>query len=236
MTTPQSIQVEINKLAPSAVIELFELDGSAIGLSDILRFHAGTNELSQNITWQGQEYTRFPLEATGFEITGQGSLPRPKLRVSNYLSVITAYLLTYGDLAGAKVTRKRTLKKYLDAINFSGGVNPDADPTASFPDDVFYIDRKASEDRDVVEFELASAMDLAGVSLPRRQIVQNLCPWKYRGGECGYTGTDYFKSDDSVTTDSTLDTCGKRLSSCKLRFGTNSELPFGGFPGAGLFS
>jgi phage-related protein len=47
MTTPQSIHVEINKLAPSAVIELFELDGTSVGLTDLLRFHAGTNELSR---------------------------------------------------------------------------------------------------------------------------------------------------------------------------------------------
>jgi lambda family phage minor tail protein L len=235
MTTPQSIQVEINKLAPSAVIELFELDGSDVGLPDILRFHSGTNELRQNIIWQGETYVRFPLEASGFEISGQGQVPRPKLKVSNHLSIITSYLLQYGDLTGAKFTRKRTLKRYLDAVNFEGGVNLDADPDAAFPDDVFFIDRKATENRDFVEFELASSMDLAGVGLPRRQIIQNLCPWRYRGSECGYTGEDYFLSDDTVTTEESLDICGKRLASCKKRFGTNAELPFGGFPGAGLF-
>jgi hypothetical protein len=30
------------------------------------------------------------------------------------------------------------------------------------------------------------------------------------------------------------DICGKRLSSCKLRFGKGAQLPFGGFPGVGL--
>jgi lambda family phage minor tail protein L len=235
MSTPQSIITEINKLEPSAIIELFVIDASVAGLEDPLYFHSGTNSLNQNIVWQGQEYVRFPVQTSGFEISGQGQLPRPKLRVSNYLSAITALILQYDDLAGSKVTRKRTLKKYLDAVNFSGGVNPDADPTASFPDDIFYIDRKATENRDFIEFELASSMDLAGVRLPRRQIIQNLCPWRYRGSECGYTGTNYFKSDDSVTDDSTLDVCGKRLSSCKARFGQTAELPFGGFPGAGLF-
>ncbi|TCS68254.1 hypothetical protein EDC61_1305, partial [Sulfuritortus calidifontis] len=28
--------------------------------------------------------------------------------------------------------------------------------------------------------------------------------------------------------------CGKRLASCKLRFGPYAELPFGGFPAVGL--
>lgn len=235
MTAPESVQVEINKLAPSSVIELFELDGTSVGLTDLLRFHAGTNGLNQNITWQGEEYVRFPLEVSGFEISAQGQNPRPKLRLSNHLSVITALLLSYGDLAGAKITRKRTLKRFLDVINFEGGINPDADPEAAFPDDVFSIDRKVMENRDVVEFELASSMDLAGVNLPRRQIIQNLCPWRYKGGECGYSAEVFFKADDSSTDDENLDVCGKRLTSCKARFGANAELPFGGFPGAGLF-
>lgn len=235
MSTPQEIVIEINKLDPSAVVELFELDATELGVEEKLYFHAGTNGISQNIVWQGQTYVRFPLEITGFEITGQGQIPRPKMTVSNNLSVITAYLLQYDDLIGAKITRKRTHKKFLDAENFPGLINPDADPDASYPDDVFSIDRKASETRFAVEFELASSMDLAGVRLPRRQIIQNLCPWRYRGSECGYAGTDYFKSDDTATDDSALDVCGKRLTSCKARFGQTAELPFGGFPGAGLF-
>lgn len=235
MSTPESISIEINKLAPSAVIELFVLDASAVGLPDPLYFHAGTNELRQNITWQGQVYTRYPIEVSGFEVTGTGPHPRPRLRVSNHLSAITALMIQYGDLVGSKITRKRTHKKFLDAVNFTDEVNPDADPDAAWPDDIFFIDRKALETRDVVEFELASAMDLAGVRLPRRQIIQNLCPWGYRSSECGYTGTDYFLSDDSATDDESQDVCGKRLSSCKARFGETSELPFGGFPGAGLF-
>lgn len=235
MTTPTSIHTEINKLAPSAVIELFVLDGTSVGLEDLLRFHAGTNGLRQNVVWQGEIYNRFPLEVTGFEISGQGQIPRPKLRVSNHLSIITTYLMAYSDLIGATLTRKRTHKRFLDAANFAGGVNADADPTAEFPDDIFTIDRKVTENRDFVEFELASSMDLAGVGIPRRQIIQNLCPWAYRGSECGYTGTNYFKADDTATTVSSEDFCGKRLASCKARFGTNAELPFGGFPGAGLF-
>lgn len=233
MTTPLSITTEIQKLDPSAVIELFELDATVVGGS-VIRFHAGTNSLKEDIKWQANTFLRYPVEITGFEISGQGQLPRPRLKVSNYLSAITALLMDYQDLIGCKVTRIRTLKKYLDASNFPGGVNPTADSTAEFPRDVFYIDRKVSESREVVEFELASSFDLAGVSLPRRQIIQNICVWKYRGAECGYTGTNYFKADDTPTANASEDKCGKRISSCKARFGENEELAFGGFPGAGL--
>ncbi len=231
--TSFKITTEIQKLEPSAIIELFVLDCTDIG-GDIFRFHAGTNELSANIVWQGNTYVRFPIQATGFEISTQGTMPRPRLKASNVLSVITTLLLDLDDLAGAVVYRKRTMKRFLDAVNFEGGVNADADPDAHFVDDKYYIDRKVSENRDAVEFELASALDLAGVAIPRRQVISNLCVWRYRGGECGYVDTRYFKADDTETADSSLDTCGKRLSSCKKRFGSGGDLPFGGFPGANI--
>lgn len=233
MTTPQAITSEIQKLEPSAIIEMFELDATAFG-GDLLRFHAGTNGLRQNLVWQGNTYTAFPVQASGFDMSGNGQLPRPKLQVANVTGAITLLVLTYDDLLGAKVTRKRTLAKYLDAVNFPGGTNPTADATAEFNDDVFFIDRKATETRDVVEFELAAAFDVAGVQLPRRQIIQNVCTWRYRGTECGYTGTSYFDANDQPVGSAGLDVCAKRLSSCKARFGANNPLPFGSFPAAGL--
>jgi lambda family phage minor tail protein L len=227
-----SIASDIQGLEPTAIVELFELDATAIGGS-ILRFHAGTNELKQNVVWGGVEYQRFPIKAQGFDFNANGQLPRPKIQVSNILSAVSTLLLSYSDLLGAKITRKRTLKKYLDAVNFAAG-NPSADPTASFADDIFYIDRKVSENRDAVEFELTASFDLAGVQLPRRQIIQNLCAWKYKSSECGYADTNYFLKDDTPTAVASQDVCGKRVASCKKRFGAFGELPFGGFPGADL--
>jgi lambda family phage minor tail protein L len=233
MTTPVEITSEIQKLAPSAIIELFQLDATSFG-GDIYYFHAGTNGLTQNITWQGQEYVAYPIQIEGFEFTAGGQIPRPKMRVSNVTGIITVLVLAYDDLLGAKVTRKRTMSKYLDAVNFTGGVNPDADPDAEFPDDIYFIEHKVNENKYMVEFELSASFDVQGVKLPRRQIIQNICPWKYRGAECGYTGTNYFDSNDVAVGSSSLDVCGKRLSSCEARFGTNAELPYGGFPAAGL--
>jgi lambda family phage minor tail protein L len=231
--TSQAITSEIQKLAPSSVIELFVLDLNLFG-EGVVRFHAGTNELRRQVVWQGNTYEPFPIQAEGFEFNGNGQVPRPKLKVANVTGSITALILSYQDLVGAKVTRKRTLLKYLDAVNFVSGANPTADATAEFADDVYFIDRKSRETRDVVEFELAASFDLEGVSLPRRQIVQNVCPWQYRGAECGYTGTAYFNANDETVSSRAQDACGKRLVSCQKRFGANAELPFGGFPAAGL--
>lgn len=233
MTIPVTIQSEIQKLEPSSVIELFRLDLTRFGAGSYY-FHAGTNGLSQNLVFDGLTFYRYPIQASGFDFNGRGQLPRPKLAVSNAYGAITGLILLHQDLLGAIVTRRRTLAKYLDAVNFPGGVNPTADPSATFPDDVFYIERKAIENKDIVEFELSSALDLYGVQLPRRQIIQNTCVWAYKSAECGYTGTSYFNENDQPVASSAQDFCGKRLSSCKLRFGANAELPYGSFPAAGL--
>lgn len=82
----------------------------------------------------GEIYQALPITAEGFELTGKGTLPRPKLAVSNIAGTISTLLTTLPEgLQGAKVTRIRTLGRYLDAVNFPGSVNPTADPYAEFP-------------------------------------------------------------------------------------------------------
>jgi hypothetical protein len=112
------------------------------------------------------------------------------------------------------------LARYIDGVNFPGGTNPlgTPDPTAEFPREIYYIDRKASENRDLIEFELAAAFDLVGVRAPRRQCVSNVCQWTYRGPECGYAGNAFFNFNDVPVTAIGQDVCGKRLRSCELRF------------------
>lgn len=116
--------------------------------------------------------------------------------------------------------------------------NPTADPTQEMKPEIWYIDRKAVEDNKMVQFELASAMDLNGVQLPRRQIVQNYCTWMsvggYRGPYCNYTGVPVAKADGTPTSDPLLDKCGGKLSDCKLRQWPDGILNFGGYPAAGL--
>ena len=149
-------------------------------MDTIYRFHAGSN-LNSNaeIVWAGNTYQRFPLIAEGFAYQ-RGQLPRPKLIVSNALGTITAILdlIKPNDLTGATITRIRTLARFLDAANFPGNSNPfgTPDPDAEFPREIYTIDRKASENRDVVEFELAAAFDLIGVKAPKRQCTRSLFP------------------------------------------------------------
>jgi|TARA_Y100000052_G_scaffold801_1_gene725 lambda family phage minor tail protein L len=180
------IITDLQKINPSSVIELFTLEITAAlhGSNATYRFHAGTNYNSNaDIIWAGNTYTKIPIQAEGFAYT-RGQLPRPTLVVSNALNTITALLLTVNettagnDLTGATVTRIRTLARYLDAANFPGSSNPfgTPDPTAEFPQEIYKIDRKSSENREAVTFELAAVFDLAGVRAPKRQCTRSIFP------------------------------------------------------------
>lgn len=189
---------DLQSISPSAVIELFELQlvQALHGSTDVYRFHAGVSLNSYStVYWNGQSYSRMPIEAEGFEYTGNGQLPQPKVRISNINGTVTALLLivngiTAGnDLIGAKVVRIRTLARYLDAVNFPGSVNPYGapDPNVEMPRETYYITQKSIETRDIVEFTLASAFDLQGVRAPKRQCISNICQWIYKGDGCAYT-------------------------------------------------
>ena len=175
---------DVQSINPSAIIELFtlKLDNSLHGATTTYYFHSGSNLNANNkIKWQTVEYLRFPIQASGFAFQ-KGQLPRPKLTVSNATGLISSILLTVNettagnDLTGAKVTRIRTLAKFIDADNFADGQNATADPTAEFPREIYSVDRKSSENREVVEFELAAPTDLAGVRIPKRQCTRTEFP------------------------------------------------------------
>ena len=70
------------------------------------------------------------------------------------------------------------MAKFLDAANFSGATNPfgTPDPEAEFPQEIYFIDRKSAENREVVTWELAAVFDLAGIRAPKRQCTRALFP------------------------------------------------------------
>ena len=177
---------EIQKINPSAIIELFvlQLDTALHGANTIYRFHAGSNlNANGEIVFAGNSYLRFPIEATGFAYQ-RGQLPRPKVTISNATGLISSILVSVNqvtagnDLTGATFTRIRTMARFLDAVNFPGNSNPlgTPDPTAEFKRQIFIVDRKSAENREVVEFELAASTDMAGVRAPKRQCTRALFP------------------------------------------------------------
>ena len=225
-----SIALDSVLLTQSAPVELFELDVTPLG-GAVFRFAAQLNELRAAIVWQGQTFQPLPIRAEGFEQRATGPFARPTLSCSNTLGTLGPLIRDYNNLRGAKLTRRRTMARYLDAANFAAG-NAQADPLAEFEPELWLIDQCTGRNRHTVAWELRSPLDFQGVQLPSRVVQGNYCPWRYRSSSCGYTGGAVAKADDTPTAVLGEDKCSKRLSGCKLRF-PGQALPFGGFPGVG---
>jgi lambda family phage minor tail protein L len=196
---------------------------------------------SGGITSLGDGWVRVKFSVT---TTGSGALapsifPLVDPTNNTYLGVVGSGIYVWGAQAekGAYMTKYQPMEAVYSA-------NPSADPTQSLPDDIYYVERKVTQNRNFIEFELASAMDLLGQKLPNRVITTNVCQWEYRRwiastssfqvGTCPYAGSSYFDSQGVATTDPSKDVCSKLLpSGCKKRYPlTTSVLPFGGFPGS----
>lgn len=211
------------------LVTLFELDATALG-GTVLRF-TPMSDAGAAVTFGGNDYEPIDFDSEGWELTGKGPFPRPKIRIANTTNVLSAVLLEFGDLLGAKVTRIRTLAMFLDG-------RPDADPAAELGRDVYSIDRIATRNKVFVEFELAAAMDQQGRLLPAQQVTRT-CSHIYRSwsgsafdytrATCPYAGAAAFDINANPVA-SAQDRCGKQIRDCKARFGT-AELPFRGCPG-----
>jgi lambda family phage minor tail protein L len=186
--------------------------------------------------WQKFSWTRTVTAASNFYPILNGEAIAKTFKIFGADIKSGATLSSYIPTAAAAVT--------VTDYALTAGVNPSADADQYLPDDIWYVDRKTMENRYQVEWELASAFDLMGVMLPRRQVIQNTCSWKYRtwnqatssfdytgASECGYTGAQYFDYNDAACT-SAQDYCSKRLSSCLKRFPAPAAVPYGGFPGS----
>jgi lambda family phage minor tail protein L len=192
--------VELNKINPSSVIELYELEltvglhiptGNPNNLDTVFRFHAGANLNNfGQIIFNGNSYQRVAVKVEGFEDTSKGTIPRPTLTFSNlggitkdttvmtmsdFLNVVNT--VTPGnDLLNAKVTRLLPLASALDNANFVGD-NPFGTPsTDRLQDRIYYIDRKAVENRQIVQFELVSVLDMQNKKIPARIVTRDLFP------------------------------------------------------------
>ena len=192
--------VELNKINPSSVIELFELEltvglhipsGNPDNLDTVFRFHAGANLNNfGQVVFNGNSYQRVAVKVEGFEDTSKGTIPRPTLTFSNLggitkdttVMTMTDFLnivnkVTPGnDLLNAKVTRLMPLASALDNANFVGD-NPFGTPsTDRLQDRIYFIDRKAVENRQVVQFELVGELDMQNKKIPARIVTRELFP------------------------------------------------------------
>lgn len=227
------ISTDVQRLEQDAIVTVFELDARQYG-DGILRFAPEPVD-GGPVMFNGYAYQPVPIAAEGFEWNGQGTLPRPTLSITAMELAFLSLVISADDLVGAPVKRIRTYRKHLDD-------GSDPDPEAMFPVDYYVIERKTSQNRRAIQFELSVQMDQQGRMIPHRQVLRDTCTHRYRwwdgqqyqytGVTCPYAGDGEFEQDGSPAAPG-ADKCGKRLSDCRLRFGQHAVLPTRAFPGVG---
>tara|TARA_B100001250_G_scaffold209047_1_gene179426 strand:- start:9208 stop:11349 length:2142 start_codon:yes stop_codon:yes gene_type:complete len=149
-------------------------------------------------------YYGFPIGIDGIDISNDGAHSRPTLTIANVESLLrtsstfqNAFDSQRAEAAGAtgsglpdfkldnlvgkKVTRRRTLEKYLKVSSGRATDAASATDIIELPKSVFIIDRISSKTNIMVTMELASPFDLSGLRVPRREVVGKYCSWIYKG-------------------------------------------------------
>ena len=182
----------------SGLVELYELE-IGTGSNNTLFFHPGKDldngTTDKDLIFDGNTYIALPIMMDNIEKSATGAMNRPKLTIANVESIIKtgsdfktqmedgtwdatidgealpATEFEIDDLVGQRITRRVTLEKYTGS-----GVT-----AYEFDKEVFIIDRIAAKTAILIELELSAPVDLAGIRLPRRQVIGKYCPWLYQG-------------------------------------------------------
>ena len=228
-----TVRTDAQRLDVGTVVELFEIDAQGVG-GGRHRFVPGPRN-GAAVTYKGQAYTPTPVTLSGLRYAAGGVAPGPTLRVSRLDAAVASAALGTSIWRGAKLVRLRTLARYLDG-------EPEADPNRHWPAETWRLDALDSADQTEMVWRLASPPELEAQTLPGRQILRDVCAWRYRErdgaawdytrAQCPYTGADHFDATDNPVTEPEKDACSRRLSGCQLRF-PDQALPFGGFAGVG---
>jgi len=87
------------------------------------------------------------------------------------------------------------LAKDLDISNFADGKNPFgfSNFKTFITYDIFVINLKKSENKELVELELATKIDVQNISIPARKVTNDTCSWSYKCYGCNYRNTPDYK-------------------------------------------
>lgn len=177
------------------ILDLLPLDPTISSQERYIRFVNWVVNDGQPVQYGGLTYTAVPFKAAGFSLQTDGVPPTPSLTISNIGLEFTPLVNRWDDLVGAKLTRRRVLARYLDS-----GSSPDAN--AHWPDELWTVQQKETENKLFVSFKLSTAFDLDGITLPRRRALRYTCPWIYRGEGCDYAGPPVANAKDELLTSS----------------------------------
>ena len=160
--------LEKNKLASDAPFLIFlALSHSSVGTIRLVRN-------TENVTWQGEEWTAFPLD---IETSGEDgkTIPALNIKVSNCGGIIQTYLQEYDGMVDAQV---RVM------VALAGNLN---NPHPEFALD--FMVQSTTYDESWVTFCLSASAELTN-RFPVNRYINNFCPFHCGDIRCGYTGAE----------------------------------------------
>jgi lambda family phage minor tail protein L len=215
--------VELYEIDVTELLQDFNLDINFTITPSILRFHNMQVFRGRSITFGANTptpnvYYSYPIMTEGFEVSSAGDIPRPLLTFAAISSMDEAdseyptapfnnlklAVLHLNNLINAKVTRIRTFLKFLHytndfpRIDSSGLWNSATTRPPELTREVYYVQRKSMEDKDTLQFELSSVLDVENFKLPGRICLAERCPFAYRGEGCCYEYKAAAGTDDEV--------------------------------------
>jgi lambda family phage minor tail protein L len=196
------------------MVELFMLANfNPANPSEVFRFTPW-----RTVFWLGETWNHLDAKTNGFESNGR-TFPKPKISIANIQNSIGSLVQLYDDLLGATLWRYRTLESYLQVGS-----------AELLQVEQWTIQQKTNHTNLTIDWEL-SILDLENRYCPGRAYRSNYCASQYRSPECGYNGPPVADINDNPVGTMAADVCGRKLGSCKLRFGNTAELPIDYFPG-----
>lgn len=203
MPINNKVSKDLLDLEPTAVLEFYKIYYDTVNEPDsFFPFHPCSNGLEGKIVFNGIAYVPLAVEVEDFESNIFNRINRPKIRISNEQLMISQILRRKNDFKFAKLERVKIFVKYIDDVNFEGGINPYgvADSNSEISRDSYVISQKIQENKSLVEFELTAPFDLENFSIPGRLVMGRYCYWQYRGLGCHYFGAPVCQEDDSSFT------------------------------------
>jgi lambda family phage minor tail protein L len=200
MPINNKVSKDLLDLEPTAVLEFYKIYYDTVNEPDsFFPFHPCSNGLEGKIVFNNIAYVPLAVEVEDFESNIFNRINRPKIRISNEQLMISQILRRKNDFKFAKLERVKIFVKYIDDVNFEGGVNPYgiADSNSEISRDSYVISQKTQENKSLVEFELTAPFDLENFSIPGRLVMGRYCYWQYRGLGCHYFGPPVCQENDS---------------------------------------
>lgn len=231
--TPELAET-MQSLTPGDYVVLYLLDLSPIGVPTTYYF-SPSNEDGSDIVFGGQAYSYVGINVTGIEWSADGTPSQAKLYLPNVNKFGASLVSQHQDLVGAKLTRIRTFRQFLDG-------EPMADTESILSTEIWVVEQKVTLNKQFAEFALQPLYDVSRRKLPGRVCLKSTCTHQYRVWDsetgqfdytratCPYVGSNMFKRDGTSTTNGAEDECPKDLTGCKIRFGED-PLPTRAFPG-----